>query len=469
MTVTNTTNSIFYVGNGAVAIYGYPFPVPTLDAITVTRITKSDGTELDITSSCTITGIGGSFGGTVTMPFGIPLSALYNLRIERAVPLEQTTSFTNQSTIYPEEIEAALDYQMMALIDFVNEGDPNAMSKASGQWDAQSLRIEAVADANSNDDAVNYGQMITEINSAIAAALIGSGNVPAPTAPETNYVLTATGAGTYDWLAPSGSVADNSITNVKLADMATQRLKGRNTGGSGDPEDITITQALDWVDSTRGTIPSRGAAGWVGIDPGTLGHVLTSNGPGADPTYQAIPAASAVPSGTVIAVAMNSAPTGYLKCNGAAVSRATYSALFTAIGTTFGVGDGSTTFNLPDLRGEWVRGWDDSRGVDSGRVFGSAQVEMVGQHNHTATTSGTMSGTTSSDGAHTHTVPSESGAGGGTGAANGIQTSSTISTSSAGTHSHTVSGSISASTTVNNNSGTENRVRNIALLYCIKT
>ena len=166
---------------------------------------------------------------------------------------------------------------------------------------------------------------------------------------------------------------------------------------------------------------------------------------------------------------MNSAPTGYLKCNGAAVSRATYSDLFTAIGTTFGAGDGSTTFNLPDLRGEWVRGWDDGRGVDSGRVFGSTQSEMIGPHNHTATTTGTFSGTSNTTGAHTHTVPAESGAGAGTGAANSIQTSSSISTSSAGDHSHTVSGSISASTTVNNNSGTENRVRNVALLYCIKT
>lgn len=84
-------------------------------------------------------------------------------------------------------------------------------------------------------------------------------------------------------------------------------------------------------------------------------------------------AACLLPAGSVIYVAKSAAPTGYLKANGAAVSRTTYAALFAAIGTAFGVGDGSTTFNLPDLRGEFMRGWDDGRGVDSGRTLGSAQ------------------------------------------------------------------------------------------------
>lgn len=79
------------------------------------------------------------------------------------------------------------------------------------------------------------------------------------------------------------------------------------------------------------------------------------------------------PPGLVASFARNTAPTGWLKANGAAVSRTTYATLFAAIGTTFGVGDGFTTFNLPDMRGEFVRGWDDARGVDASRVFGSTQ------------------------------------------------------------------------------------------------
>ena len=88
--------------------------------------------------------------------------------------------------------------------------------------------------------------------------------------------------------------------------------------------------------------------------------------------------------GAMLPFAMSSAPTGWLKCNGAAVSRTTYSRLFTAIGTTFGTGDGSTTFNLPDLRGEFVRGWDDGRGIDAGRAFGSLQLDAYQAHTHQA-------------------------------------------------------------------------------------
>jgi phage-related tail fiber protein len=79
------------------------------------------------------------------------------------------------------------------------------------------------------------------------------------------------------------------------------------------------------------------------------------------------------PAGAVAFVCQSLAPTGWLKANGAAVSRTAYAALFAALGTTFGAGNGSTTFNLPDLRGEFPRGWDDSRGIDSGRGIGSFQ------------------------------------------------------------------------------------------------
>ncbi|MBB5017427.1 phage-related tail fiber protein [Chitinivorax tropicus] len=88
------------------------------------------------------------------------------------------------------------------------------------------------------------------------------------------------------------------------------------------------------------------------------------------------------PPGEVQFFAMRTAPAGYLKANGAAVSRTTYAALFTAIGTAFGAGDGSTTFNLPDLRGEFLRGFDDGRGIDSGRTFGTLQAQSVQTHQH---------------------------------------------------------------------------------------
>lgn len=86
--------------------------------------------------------------------------------------------------------------------------------------------------------------------------------------------------------------------------------------------------------------------------------------------------------GSVSAFAMESLPTGWLACDGAAVSRTAYPDLFAALGTTFGAGDGSTTFNLPDLRGEFIRGFDDGRGVDAGRVFGAWQDGEIQSHVH---------------------------------------------------------------------------------------
>lgn len=84
-----------------------------------------------------------------------------------------------------------------------------------------------------------------------------------------------------------------------------------------------------------------------------------------------------VPASTVLPFATTNIPDGFLECNGAAISRTAYSKLFAAIGTTFGVGDGSTTFNIPDLRGEFIRGWDNGRGVDIGRTFGSFQEDTI--------------------------------------------------------------------------------------------
>jgi microcystin-dependent protein len=112
---------------------------------------------------------------------------------------------------------------------------------------------------------------------------------------------------------------------------------------------------------------------------GSAGQSLVTNGSGV------LSVASVPPPGSIFWFAANAAPAGYLKANGANVNRTTYAALFAAIGTTFGVGNGSTTFTLPDLRGEFARGWDDGRGIDSGRTFGSAQGHAFASHTHTYT------------------------------------------------------------------------------------
>lgn len=95
--------------------------------------------------------------------------------------------------------------------------------------------------------------------------------------------------------------------------------------------------------------------------------------------------------GSIMAFGNVATPVGFLYCNGQEVSRVTYGELFAAIGTNFGVGDGSTTFNLPDLRGEFLRGIDDGRGVDTdgaARTIGGTQDDAFQGHWHTGNGAG---------------------------------------------------------------------------------
>ena len=106
-----------------------------------------------------------------------------------------------------------------------------------------------------------------------------------------------------------------------------------------------------------------------------------------------------VPIGTVFHLATSTVPMGYLKCNGDVVPNgsgtvqgvtANFSALHTTLGTTYG-----TAGKLPDLRGEFVRGFDDGRGIDTSRVMGSSQLDQFQGHYHAKSTAGIQGGTAS--------------------------------------------------------------------------
>ena len=163
--------------------------------------------------------------------------------------------------------------------------------------------------------------------------------------------------------------------------------------------------------------------------------------------------ANGVPAGSVFTFATSTVPSGYLECNGAAVSRSTYASLFSSISTTWGTGDGSSTFNLPDRRGQFVRGWDNSAGVDSGRSFASSQSDQNKQHTHSVTDPG-----------HVHTTTFDNKKyfpGGG---------STTVSYGGSGGYPADTFTMSSATTGISlaNQGGTEVRVKNYALMYVIK-
>jgi len=207
------------------------------------------------------------------------------------------------------------------------------------------------------------------------------------------------------------------------------------------------------IDGTNGSLfNANGSIGIGGANYGTSGQVLTSAGSGAAPTWAT--ASASVPAGVIIFHAATTAPTGYLIADGAAVSRSTYSALFAAIGTTFGNGDGLTTFNMPDLRGYFPRGWDNGRGVDSGRTFGSNQSFAMQTHRHAHGTDGVSNGGYAAVGytdSNGFTIGSGNQSGGG-GFANNT-TSAMMPNTAGGT---AIAGA------------TETRPVNIALLGCIK-
>ena len=163
----------------------------------------------------------------------------------------------------------------------------------------------------------------------------------------------------------------------------------------------------------------------------------------------------------------------YLECNGAAVSRSTYAVLFAVIGTAYGTGNGSSTFNLPDLRGEFVRGFDNGRGVDNGRSIASSQSSQFGQHNHSVSAS---SSTSVTDPGHFHNLLYDNGSFGGSSGAVTPRGSSTPSNPGISNRISTKTTGISVSTSTSisqsNRGGTSNssetRPRSIAMMYVIK-
>lgn len=216
----------------------------------------------------------------------------------------------------------------------------------------------------------------------------------------TNYVITAEfvitaivgGYDTAQWITSvqATGVPAGSVDNAKLANMVQATIKGRNAGaGTGSPSDLTVAQVTAMLDAMVGDAGSGGTKGLVPAP--ASGDAAAGKVLGAGGVWVVV---QGVPVGTTIEFNGTSAPSGYLEENGAAISRITYAALFTAIGTTHGAGDGSTTFNLPDSRRRVAVGVGGTStaqlGNTVGAVGGAETIALTGANN----------------GAHTHTLGS---------------------------------------------------------------
>lgn len=230
------------------------------------------------------------------------------------------------------------------------------------------------------------------------------------------------------------AAADKAALDARLGSAAptglTKRLLGREK-----PEDVR-----EDLDIKSAALKNEGHGN--GLDADTLDGKHAADLASKTHTHKLsditdLNASQLLPPGLVAHFPTTTPPEGWLRCNGADVSRTTYAALFAVVGLTFGSASGST-FRLPDLRGEFIRGWDDGRGVDPGRALGSLQQDEIREHSHL---SPTASGRITSPGRE---VPGSSGS-------DGYDYADQY-------------GSIPVKST----GGPETRPRNLSLLPCIK-
>lgn len=208
-------------------------------------------------------------------------------------------------------------------------------------------------------------------------------------------------AGAADYLVAVNADGDGlefrEAEGTPGADGATwHRGSGAPAGGLGSAGDLYLrsdtgdvlekTGVSTWTQVANLMGPT-GAAGDTG-PAGATGETGPAGADGAD--------GAGITAGIIMAWPTGSAPTGWLLCDGTAVSRATYSDLFAVVGTTFGAGDGSTTFNVPNLKGRAVVG------VDAGQTEFDTIGETGGATTHTLV-EGEMPSHTHVQNAHTHT------------------------------------------------------------------
>lgn len=226
-----------------------------------------------------------------------------------------------------------------------------------------------LADERLPDRIRKHSATVTDWNNATESGFYQSGP-GASNSPFDGYWVGRVEAHSSQWVTQT----IHNFTDNQQADTRTMRRE-RNDGTWGAWYSLRISEA------EQSTI-YRNASN---LDAGTVPLARLPQGSGQGMNADLVDGQHAgwlAPPSAVSLFLRSSAPPGWLKANGAAVSRTTYGRLFGVIGTGYGHGNGSTTFNLPDLRGEFLRVWDDGRGVDGGRGFASWQGDLVRAHNH---------------------------------------------------------------------------------------
>lgn len=228
-----------------------------------------------------------------------------------------------------------------------------------------------------------------------------------------------------DFIYNSDTGVVNQYVAGAWAAVGTDATANGSTTVAGKYEEATVAE--------QGTATATGATG-ARLVPAVANLVKTSSGAGDENKIPVLNASGQLASGFINTSSLlisypgmmmlwttDTAPTGWILCYGQAISRSTYSDLFSVISTTYGTGDGSTTFNVPDLRGRFPLGQDDMGGSSANRVIDTD-----------ADTLGGADGDETKDISHTHTVSLATGITNPGGGSNFLATTSNPSTSTSG-------------------------------------
>lgn len=295
-----------------------------------------------------------------------------------------------------------------------------------------------------------HNYMVTELGSV--KINVGRGDLYI----ENNEYDNFNGAGLT--IKTTSNPVEGNIFSVRSSGDLCRLWVGQTVTSSGNNDfyaGFTGTRGQEF-DSTKynimltanGTISAKLASGeWIATEQEAKSGSITNKLMTPATTKQFIDAYSVIPPGAIMAFAMEAVPNGWLKCDGTTRLRSDFPALFAAINTIYG-STGTTTFNLPDYRGAFLRGKDDGKGLDPNRAFASYQEDDTKSHTHTITDPG-----------HFHTIGTDDNDAGGTTTIDGSNTVAANRPTSTAT----------TGITINATGGTETRPKNYAIVYCIKT